>query len=153
MPKIFNQKGLTIIEILFVIGIIVIIFMVVIPSFGRFRQVQTLKTTSEDVLSALDKARSNALTSIDSSEYGIHFQSDKIVIFKGTVYSSLDPNNENINIISPATISNINIFGGGSEIYFNRLSGTPDKTGMITVSVISSSKIITISATGASSVD
>ena len=153
MPKIFNQKGITIIEILFVIGIIVIIFMVVTPSFGRFRQVQMLKTTSQDVVSALDKARGNALASVDSSEYGVHFQSDKIVIFKGTVYPSLNPNNENINIISPATISNINLSGGGSEVYFNRLSGAPNKTGMITVSVSSDSKIITISATGASSAD
>lgn len=153
MHKIFNQKGITVIEILFVIGIIIIIFMIIITSFGRFRQVQTIKTASGDILSALDKARGNALASIDSSEYGVHFQSDKIVIFKGIVYSSLDLNNENINIISPATISNINLSGGGNEIYFNRLSGAPDKTGVITISVLSNSKIITISATGASSVN
>ncbi|MFZ2072187.1 MAG: hypothetical protein WAV10_00685 [Minisyncoccia bacterium] len=153
MHKIFNQKGITIVEILFVIGIILIIFMIVIPSFGELRQKQMLKTASEDISSSLDKARGNAFASVGSSEYGVHFESDKIVIFKGTVYSNIDPNNEIINIISPANISNINLSGGGSEIYFNKLSGVSNKTGTITVSVSSFSKIITISTTGASSVN
>ncbi|MFZ3015605.1 MAG: prepilin-type N-terminal cleavage/methylation domain-containing protein [Minisyncoccia bacterium] len=149
MHKIFNQKGITIVEILIVIAIIGIISVIVFPQFSKTKENQVFKNAVGDILSSLNKTHSQTLASLDSSEYGIHFQSDKIIIFKGTVYSGIDPNNEIVNIISPANISNINLSGGGSEIYFNRLSGIPNKTGDITVSVPSVSKIITISATGA----
>ncbi|KKR74818.1 MAG: Tfp pilus assembly protein, major pilin PilA [Candidatus Nomurabacteria bacterium GW2011_GWA1_40_8] len=54
-------------------------------------------------------------------------------------------------IDSPATISAITLGGGGSDIYFNRLSGSPSVTGTVTLSTTNYSKIITISATGVGS--
>ena len=117
------------------------------------RDNQILKSTASDVFSALDRARSQALASVNSSEYGVHFQSDKIIIFKGTAFSAMAADNENIDIASPATISNISLTGGAVDLYFNRLSGAPDKTGTVTISISSLSKIITISATGAASMN
>ncbi len=90
-----------------------------------------------------------ALSSVSSSEYGVHFESGKIVIFKGTAYSSSDSNNEDVPVSSGASISSINLTGGAVDLYFDRLSGAPNKTGNITISISSISKIITISATGA----
>ena len=140
-------------EALIVLAIIIILIAIVLPSFKTMRDNQVLKSTASDVFSALDKARSQTLSSVNSSEYGVHFQSDKVVIFKGKVFSSSDLNNENIFITAPASISSINLSGGAVDLYFNRLSGAPDKTGTITISISSLSKIITISATGAASMD
>ncbi len=147
------QKGFTLIEMLVVIAVIGIIALVVMPSFSTMRQRAVLKSATSDVLSALDKARSQTLASVNSSEYGVHFQSDKVVIFKGTVYSAVDANNENILIASPATISTITLSGGGSDVYFNRLTGAPNKTGTVVVSVSSVTKTVTINATGAASMN
>lgn len=82
----------------------------------------------------------------------MHFQPDRVIIFKGKVFLSNDPDNETINIISPATISAITLTGGASDLYFNRLSGAPSASGTIALSIsgdASLAKTITISATGA----
>lgn len=142
-------KAFTLIEILFVISILGILLAIVLPNFNSLRANQILNSTVTDVVSAINKASSRSLASLDSSSYGVYFASDRVVIFKGTVYDVNDIDNEIINITSPATISAINL-GGGSAFYFNRLNNTPNIYGNIVVSIDSSNieKTITIDATG-----
>ena len=150
-----KQKGISIVEVTVVIAILGIILAVAIPGFSKIKKAQILKTSTQDVFSVLNKARSETLASLDSSNYGVHFQSDKVVLFKGTSYSANDANNENINIMSPAALSVSP--GGNTNVYFSKLTGTPNPAGTTTVTVsISSanlSKIITILGTGAISVN
>jgi len=120
-----RKKGITLVEIMVVIAVLGVLFSVVLPS-------------------------------VNSSSYGVHLESDKVIIFKGTAFSSGDADNETIDIIAPANISNVTLAGvSGStgNVYFNRLSGGPNKTGTITISTTNFSKIITISATGGASVN
>lgn len=154
MKKNFYKKGITALEILIVLAVLGVVFAIVIPQFSKMRENQVLKDGVQDVLSSVNKARAETLSSLYSSEYGVHFQSDKVLIFKGKIFSAGDPNNETINITTPANISNVT-FGGVSadsgDLYFNRLSGAPSTTGTVTVSANASSRIITISATGSAS--
>ncbi|MDO8659039.1 MAG: type II secretion system protein [Candidatus Parcubacteria bacterium] len=149
--KNFYQKGFTIMEALILVAVIGLIVLIVLPQFSKIRENQVLKTGVQDILSSIDKARSKTLSSLNSSEYGVHFQADKVIIFKGIVFSDISPDNETINIISPASITNISLVGGGSDIYFNRLLGVPSKTGTVTIATTNYNKIITISATGVAS--
>ncbi|MES2315660.1 MAG: GspH/FimT family pseudopilin [Patescibacteria group bacterium] len=154
--KNFYKKGISALEIMIVLGIIVILAAIIIPQFSSTRQNQLLKSATTDILSALDKARSQTLASVNSSEYGVHFQSDRVIIFAGTTYSAGASGNETITIITPASISNVSlggVSGSSGDMYFNRLSGAPNTTGTVTVSNSSMSKIITISATGAASLN
>jgi len=151
------RQGITVIELLVVLAVLGIIFSIVIPQFSKMRENQVLKSGVQDILSSLNKARSQTLASLNSSEYGVHFEADKVIIFKGIFFPANDPNNESINIIFPASISNVALVGGVSslygEMYFNRLSGSPSKTGTITISTTNYSKVVTISAMGIASVD
>ncbi|KKP86629.1 MAG: hypothetical protein UR90_C0024G0004 [Parcubacteria group bacterium GW2011_GWC1_35_8] len=149
----FYRKGVTVVELLIVIAVLGIIFLIVLPQFSKSRENQVLKNGVADILSSVNKARGNTLASLNSSEYGIHFQIDRVVIFKGTSFSSEDSNNEIINITTPANISDITLLGGVSDIYFHRLTGAPSTTGTITISTGSYSKVITILATGVVSVN
>lgn len=154
--KNFYQKGMTIMELLVIVTVIGILVLIVLPQFSKIRENQVLKSGVQDILSSINKARAQTLSSLDSSEYGIYFQIDKVIIFKGIDFSENSPDNEIINIVSPASITNVilNDVGGSSgNLYFNRLSGSPSKTGDVTISTTSYSKIITISATGVASVD
>jgi Tfp pilus assembly protein FimT len=146
-----NQQGMTALELLVIVATIGIIFLIVTPQFSKIRENQVLKTAVGDIMSSLNKAQSQTFASVNSSSYGVHFQSDKVIIFKGITFSAGDSNNETINIITPATVSNVTldgVSGTSGDIYFSRLVGAPNKTGTITVSTSSLSKIITISATG-----
>ena len=145
---------MTIIEVLAVITVLGIIFSIVIPQFSKTKELQVLKNGVQDGLSSINKARSQTLASLNSSEYGVHFQSDKVIIFKGDIFDPSATDNETINIVTPANISNVTlggISGNSGDVYFNRLSGSPSRTGTITISTTSYSKIITISATGVAS--
>ncbi|MFA6301025.1 MAG: type II secretion system protein [Candidatus Paceibacterota bacterium] len=155
MKNLYKQ-GITAIELIIVLAVLGIIFSIVIPQFSTMRKNQVLKSAVSDVLSALDEAKSKTLASLDSSSYGVHLESDKVIIFKGTVFLVNDANNETMNITTPASISNVTlagISGNTGDIFFNRLSGSPNVTGTITISVPSISKIITISAAGGVSVN
>lgn len=147
----FYKKGISLIEILIVLAILVILMAVALPQFAKMRENQVVKNAVADVASTISRARSLSLASVDSSEYGVHFESDKVIIFKGTTYSLGAPDNEIIDIVYPASITNVTlggVSGSSGEIYFNRLFGAPSDNGTITISSTNFSKIITISATG-----
>ncbi len=143
-------------EILIAVAVLGILASIILPQFSKMKENQVLKNTVGDIVSILHDAQSKTLASVNSSSYGVHFQSDKIISFKGMVFSVNDPNNKTADVGTPASISNVTlagISGTSGDIYFKRLSGVPDKTGTITVSTPNISKIITISATGAVSVN
>lgn len=152
--KNFYNKGISVVELLIVFAVLAVIFLIMLPQFSKIREQQVVKSAVGDILSSLNKARSQTLSSLNSSEYGVHFQSDRVIIFRGAVFSAGDANNETINIITPASITNVTlnlVSAIPGEIYFNRLSGSPSKTGAVTISTPNYSKIITISATGVAS--
>lgn len=152
-----KNKGMTLIEVLIVIIIISIISSIVIINLSSFRDEQVLKNTASDVVSVLNKARQNTLSSLNSTNYNVHFESTRVVLFAGSTYSSSDITNEPINFSPKVAIPNaggINISGGGSDIKFERLTGgvingTIDSTIVLQlVSDPSKQKIITISKVG-----
>src|SRR3990167_9873510 len=84
-----NKKGFTVIELLIVVTIMALLIAVVLPGFSSFRKSQILSNSSEEIRSSLSRARSETLASVSSSEYGVHFDSDQVVIFKGTIYTKI----------------------------------------------------------------
>ena len=65
----FYRKGFSLIEVLIVIAVLAVIATVVLPQFSKVRENQVLKSGVEDILSSLDKARANTLSSLHSSSY------------------------------------------------------------------------------------
>ncbi len=128
----FCRRGLSILEVLVVLAVVGVIASIVVPQFGKTRENQVLKSAVADVLSSVDKARGETLSSLNSSEYGVRFQSDKVIIFKGKVFSAGASDNETISITTPASITNVTlggVSGATGDMYFNRLSGSPSASG------------------------
>src|SRR3990167_7689766 len=96
--SILSRRGVTIIELLVVLAVLGIIFSIVIPQFSKMRENQVLKSGVQDILSSLDKARSQTLASLNSFNYGVHFEPNRIVIFKGTGFEENVEGNEIIDI-------------------------------------------------------
>ena len=146
-----NKKGFTLIEIAIVLLITTILIAVVVNSFSKFRNEQALKSETEEIISSLQSARDRTLSSENSYQYGVHFTSSSITIFRGASYSSSDSNNIVKNVITGTTISTISITGGGANIIFDRLTASTNTDGTIVVQATDDttrSRTITISKTG-----
>ena len=135
-----------------VIAILGIISSIVLLNLSQFRNEQLLKNTTLDVVSLLSKARQNTLSSVNSTNYGVHFDSNKAVLFTGSLYSSNNATNEPIVFSSKVIVpipSGLNI-GGGSDVIFERLTGET-VGGTIKIQLTSDStkqKIITVGKIG-----
>ena len=147
-----NNKGTTLIEILVIVVIIIIISSLALFSLSSFEKEQALRGTTIDIITLLNKARQNTLSSVNSTNYSVHFDTDKVVLFSGSVYSPSNSSNEIINFNSSIIIPSsggINI-GGGDDVTFERLTGET-VGGTIIVRLVTDAtktKTITINKTG-----
>lgn len=150
--KININKGISLIEILIVISIILILAAIVVPNLSFIKKQQALQTTKEDIVSLLNEARNSTISSKNSLTYGVHFQADRAILFSGASYSD-SPNNKQISFDSSVTIpatGGINI-GGGSDVVFQRLTGDTINNGTIVIQLVSDAtkqKIISINSIG-----
>ncbi|MCH7529563.1 type II secretion system protein [Patescibacteria group bacterium] len=151
-----QQRGFTLIEILVVITILVTLSAVSVTVFSKFSTSRALTGSVQTVLSILDDARTLTLASKDGYQYGVHFETTKVVLFKGTVYSSSDSDNDITVLQTTVEISNITLTGSGSDVVFSRLTGKTAQNGTVRLSLVSdstSSSTINIQTTGIAEVN
>ncbi len=156
MKSNFFEKGITAAEVLIAISVLVILALITFPRLSDMRETQALKNAEEETVSMLHDAKSRSLASVNSSEYGVHFDPDKVIIFTGKTYNPNASDNVVTSLVSPASITNVTLGGVSSssgDLYFERLTGIPSQAGSITISNSSSSKVVSISVTGAISVN
>lgn len=144
------MKGFTLIEILIVIGILLIVLFIGLSTLPAFNKKVELDTFTENIISSLSLSRAKTLSSKDEARYGVHFEQNKIVLFKGTDYAS---GSDYKVIIAPASVEvgSITLNGGTSDVVFKRLTGETDGYGTITTRLKSGTqdtKTIVIEKTG-----
>lgn len=106
------------------------------------------------VLGALEEAHARTLASDDDDVYGVHFETDQVILFKGTSYTSGDPDNDARPLPARTEIASMSL-GGGDDVLFERLTGNASPTGTVTISdmhEVSASSTVTIYATGLSEI-
>lgn len=132
-----KQRGFTILEVLIAITILGIVSLIAILSFSGFRSGIAINTETEDILSILEEARILTTSSYLDSQYGVHFESNRLVLFKGTLFT--EPNADNVvkNMQSNVTISSINLNGGGDDVLFERITGNTNEYGTVVLQNIS----------------
>jgi len=145
-----GNRGLTIVEILVAIAVMVIIAAFSFSAFSRFNKYQKVKNTASEIMSVLEKARSQTLAAKGNMRYGVHFETVSVTLFSGTVYTTSAPDNE-ITIFSSNVVAATTLSGGGSDILFERLTGKTSNDGTILISFVSysnASTTITVHKTG-----
>lgn len=149
-------KGFTLLEILVVIGIMgLLLSFTANPLLSFYRQI-VFQGAVENVLTMLDEARKSTLSSYYSTEYGVHFETGRVVLFRGNTFNNGDSNNDEYILDVSTNISNITLNGGVIDVVFDRITGETSTYGSIVVEQISgnlSSSTITIHSSGLVEVD
>ena len=145
------MKGLTVMEMLVVMAVLGMVTAITIGGFLMFKRGSELDSASENLLSLLLEARSKTLSSKDSSSWGVRFETNRAILFKGTIFVDGAADNNVIAMPPSAEIATIALNGGGQNVVFKRLTGETDQYGALTLRLgydASYTKTITILQTG-----
>lgn len=139
-----KNTGFTLIEILMVIGIIAILLGMSIVGFRLFEGKTELKSYAQNILTILELARTKTLASEDASQYGVYFEQNKYVLFKGDTYQEEAENNKTYQLPGRLKINGINLANENDSVVFQRISGYAISTGTIEIITVSQPATTTI---------
>jgi prepilin-type N-terminal cleavage/methylation domain-containing protein len=139
------QKGFTLIEILVVISILAVISTISFIGYNSFRKGTQLDIKADEINSVLKTAQAQTLSSLEADNYGVHFESDQFILFKGLAYDSMGLDNQVNELPDDLEIYDIILNGGGSDMVFERLTGNTENYGSIKIRIKNTSQHKTIS--------
>lgn len=141
-------------EVLISMAIMGILMAIGTSFFLDLSNNQSLEAETSSLLSQIEKARMNSLNSKNNSEFGVKFASSTATLFEGIVYDAWDASNEVYTLGSKTEIYAINLSGGATSIYFEKITGKPSATGTVVLKLKSAAtqKSIIIHGSGLSEV-
>lgn len=137
------MRGFTLVELLIVIAVASLVSLLTLPVGIKFFQSQTLDETSSDILNTLRRAYSQAVFQKNDNAFGVKFLSGSYVLFQGSSYAARTiSEDESFTLPGGVTTSGID------EIVFAKLTGIPNTTGALTVTLGSDSQALDINSHG-----
>ena len=134
------MKGLTFIELLIIVAIVMIIAAGASPFYVNLISKNNLNSTRNGFVSSLRKAQTYAISGKDNTTWGVCVTGGNIRLFGGTCGSP--SRKEEIGIPSGVSV------GGFSTITFTALRGEPSSAFTFTVSNQAGAKTIIINTVG-----
>jgi len=119
-----NQVGFTLIELVVVMAVASILFGFLAFNLIGQQKTVTVNGVSDGLVSDMASQQNKAMLgagTTNGNSYGIYFQSDKYILFKGTTYLATDSANFNVPIGNGFSISNTTLIN--NTIVFSARSG------------------------------
>jgi prepilin-type N-terminal cleavage/methylation domain-containing protein len=122
------QRGFSLIEMIVVTTITISLLGFITISLVRSQQTASLTSSEEILVSGLRQQQLKSMIGdtegrATSDSYGIHFDSNRYILFHGAVYSSGEASNF-VNDLD----SNMQFNNAGFDVVFSKLSGTTSAT-------------------------
>lgn len=135
-------KGITIIELLLIISIVVIMSASAYPFGASFLARNAVKNKTNEIVTSLRIAQINAISGKNDSSWGVYIDASTITMYMGSSYTSPGTAHDHIYSIP----SNVSITP--AEINFSTPLGEPSTTASISVSGSGISNTISINELG-----
>ena len=143
------RRAFSVIELLIVVGIATMVFSIVLFAFVNTKKDRSVKESADRLVSLLEEARSKTLAGEQNSSFGVRIAQNRLTLFVGTSYAEQVSNK--VVVLPSGVVATSTIIGGGSDIVFERLSGSVSAYGTTTISLSDNSGknlSVTISAAG-----
>lgn len=146
------MKGVTLIELLLVIAIVLVVVGGGAPVVGRWQQSQQLNDTVVQMGQWLKTARERSLAGLNDATHGVYLEindpgADRVILYQGA--SFVTRNSAYDRAVTLDVALSLSSTLAGNEVNFVRVTGKPNATGTITVShSVSDSRTITINSSG-----
>ena len=134
------RPGLTLIEIIMVIAIIVILGAATTPFLSSFVLRNNTETSQDKVISSIRKAQNYAMNGKSNATWGVCISSNSVRMYSGSCSSPTT--SEDFDIPSTVTITNLN------DTTFSKRRGEPSAAMSVTVSSSIETKTITVNTAG-----
>jgi type II secretory pathway pseudopilin PulG len=129
-----KEKAFSLIEIIFIITILSVLFGVANQAFRGKSAEKEIETIANTLVSDLEMAKTNSITGKSGQNYGLKFNSDSYVYFVGSSY--IESNENNVVTQIPSNIEIINdIPGSTDQIIFSKITGDTNHDDEISISV------------------
>ncbi|MBI4118065.1 MAG: type II secretion system protein [Parcubacteria group bacterium] len=145
------MRGITLLEILVALSIFGLLGTFGVTTLSGFKKAIDLSGAADTTIAMLEDARSRTRFSNDRSQYGIHFATNRVTLFRGVSYVEGAPENESTTLPQTVEISTVTLTGGGSDVLFEVLTGEANKTGTVIIrlkSDVSKTRIVEIQQSG-----
>ena len=147
-----RRKGFTLIEVIVVIGLLGLIAAIGLFISFDFYKSYSFRSEKSVVISALQKARGQALANINQSNHGVHYGSGAdchlfskcYVIFEGNTFNAGSDSNNEIQAVSAVSVN------WTSDVLFNQLDGAANS---VTITLTQDTRSITITTNNEGRID
>ncbi|MBI3335117.1 MAG: hypothetical protein HY001_01290 [Candidatus Portnoybacteria bacterium] len=149
------MRSFTLAEILLVVVFIALMVSATLIVFSSLGTRASLESSADHIISTLKKAQYNTISSKDLSGYGVHFEQNQYVLFKGLTYTAGALENETYPLPPGITLASIAL-AGGNDVVFLRIDGRTANTGSLVLQIGSNpspSRVIVVEASGNATLD
>ncbi len=146
MKKLFQKKfysGLTLIEVIISIAIIIIISSLALTVGLGFYKTFALDSEQAVLVSVLRMARNSSINNLNQSAYGVFRDTSSYTLFRGNSYATRNQEFDKRFTVAPSLS-----LSGLTEVVFTQLNGDALPSGTITLNATGTSRTITINTAG-----
>ncbi len=153
-----NSRGFTIIELMLVVAILGFTAYMVVPATSSQIPARDLETSAMMTVDFLRQAQSNVMSGHGGTSWSVRFESGRLVLFPGSVYSPSAEENTLHDFSAGVRVVDVSISGGSCDlaggtgnctVNFIDSVGRPAQVGTITIANdAGASKIVSVNTEG-----